>query len=42
MQQSVYGALNLYAVEASAFDDESRDLARVFASYAAVAVHAPL
>jgi hypothetical protein len=38
VQQSVYGALNLYAVDANAFDDESKELARVFASYAAVAV----
>ena len=38
VQQAVYGALNLYAVDAHAFDEESRDLARVFASYAAVAV----
>ena len=38
VQQSVYGALNLYAVDANAFDYESKELARVFASYAAVAV----
>jgi GAF domain-containing protein len=38
VQQSVCGALNLYGVEANAFDEESKALARVFASYAAVAV----
>jgi GAF domain-containing protein len=38
VQQAVYGALNLYAVDANAFDDEAKDLARVFASYGAVAV----
>jgi GAF domain-containing protein len=38
VQQSVCGALNLYAVEAHAFDEDSKTLARVFASYAAVAV----
>jgi AmiR/NasT family two-component response regulator len=34
----VYGGLNLYGIEAEAFDDEARDAARVYASYAAVAV----
>jgi GAF domain-containing protein len=38
VQPVVHGGLNLYAVEADAFDDEARDAARVFASYAAVAV----
>ena len=28
-----------YGVEADAFDDDARDVARAFASYAAVAVH---
>ena len=32
-------ALNLYGVEPHAFDGEATDLARAFASYAAVAVH---
>ncbi len=39
VRQTVHGALNLYAVEADAFDDEARDVARAFASYVAVAVH---
>jgi AmiR/NasT family two-component response regulator len=36
VQETVHGALNLYATEAQAFDGEARDLARAFASYAAV------
>jgi GAF domain-containing protein len=39
VREAVHGALNLYAVEADAFDDDARDVARAFASYAAVAVH---
>jgi GAF domain-containing protein len=39
VREAIHGAINLYAVEADAFDDDARDLARVFASYAAVAVH---
>ncbi len=39
VREAVRGALNLYAVEADAFDDDYRDTARAFASYAAVAVH---
>ncbi|MGY1606761.1 MULTISPECIES: GAF and ANTAR domain-containing protein [unclassified Geodermatophilus] len=39
VREAVHGALNLYAVEADAFDDEARDVARAFASYVAVAVH---
>ena len=39
VREAVHGAINLYAVDAHAFDDDARDLARVFASYAAVAVH---
>jgi GAF domain-containing protein len=39
VREAVRGALNLYAVEANAFDDDARDVARAFASYAAVAVH---
>lgn len=39
VREAVHGALNLYAVEPDAFDDEARDVARTFASYAAVAVH---
>jgi GAF domain-containing protein len=38
VQPVVHGGLNLYATEVDAFDDEARDVARVFASYAAVAV----
>jgi GAF domain-containing protein len=38
VRNPVFGALNLYGREADAFDDESRDTARVFASYAAVAL----
>jgi transcriptional regulator with GAF, ATPase, and Fis domain len=39
VREAVRGALNLYGIEAHAFDDEARQLARTFASYAAVAVH---
>ena len=39
VREAVHGALNLYGVEARAFDDDARGTARVFASYAAVAVH---
>ena len=39
VREVVHGAINLYAVDAHAFDDDARDLARAFASYAAVAVH---
>ena len=39
VREAVHGALNLYGVEADAFDDEARAVARAFASYAAVAVH---
>jgi GAF domain-containing protein len=39
VREAVHGALNLYAVDANAFDDEAKDAARRFASYAAVAVH---
>ena len=38
VRKTIHGALNLYAVEAKAFDDEARDTARAFASYVAVAV----
>jgi transcriptional regulator with GAF, ATPase, and Fis domain len=38
VEQTVHGALNLYAVEPGTFRREARDLARTFASYAAVAV----
>ncbi len=36
VQETVHAALNLYATEARAFDDEAKDLARAFASFAAV------
>lgn len=36
VQETVHAALNLYATEAHAFDDEARKLARGFAAYAAV------
>jgi GAF domain-containing protein len=39
VREALHGGLNLYAVEAGAFDDEARKLATTFASYAAVAVH---
>ncbi len=39
VREALNGALNLYAIEADAFDDEARELAAAFASYAAVAVH---
>jgi len=38
VREAIHGGLNLYAVEAHAFDDDARDVARGFASYAAVAV----
>jgi GAF domain-containing protein len=39
VREAVHGGLNLYAVEAGAFEDDARELATTFASYAAVAVH---
>jgi GAF domain-containing protein len=39
VREGIYGGLNLYAIEADQFDDEARHISRVFASYAAVAVH---
>jgi transcriptional regulator with GAF, ATPase, and Fis domain len=39
VREAVHGALDLYALDAHAFDDEARELARAFASYTAVAVH---
>jgi GAF domain-containing protein len=39
VQETVHGALNLYAREPRAFDDGAHTLARDFAAYAAVAVH---
>lgn len=39
VQETFHGALNLYAVQPRAFDDGARELAREFATYAAVAVH---
>ncbi len=38
IREGLHGGLNLYAVEAGAFDD-AREVATIFASYAAVAVH---
>jgi GAF domain-containing protein len=38
IQESTVGALNIYATQRHAFDDDSIELARTFASYAAVAV----
>ena len=38
VREAVHGALNLYATEAGAFDEEAKETARTFASYAAVAV----
>ena len=38
VRETIHGALNLYAVEPEAFDDEARDTARTFASFVAVAV----
>jgi GAF domain-containing protein len=38
VQVQVQGAVNIYAREPRAFDDEAREMARTFASYAAVAV----
>jgi GAF domain-containing protein len=37
VQETINAGLNLYAIEAHAFDDRARGLAPVFASYAAVA-----
>jgi GAF domain-containing protein len=37
--ETVAAALNVYAVEAHAFNDDARALGRTFASYAAAAVH---
>jgi GAF domain-containing protein len=39
IREGLHGGLNLYAVEAYAFDAGARDVAGTFASYAAVAVH---
>jgi len=39
VREGIHGGLNLYAVEADAFDDDARHTSRAFASYAAVAVH---
>jgi GAF domain-containing protein len=39
VREAVHGALNLYGLEAQAFDDDAKAAARAFASYAAVAVH---
>jgi GAF domain-containing protein len=39
VREALHGGLNLYALEAGAFDDDARDVAITFASYAAVAVH---
>jgi GAF domain-containing protein len=39
VREALHGGLNLYAIEAGAFDDDGRGLATTFASYAAVAVH---
>jgi GAF domain-containing protein len=39
VRDGIHGALNLYGVDAGAFDDEARDKGRTFASYAAAAVH---
>jgi len=38
VRPTIHGGLNLYRTEAGGFDDEAKDIARVFASYAAVAV----
>ncbi|MGY2066043.1 GAF domain-containing protein [Blastococcus sp. SYSU DS0619] len=38
VRNPVFGALNLYGTDAGAFDDDARDTARVFTSYAAVAL----
>ncbi|MGY1802985.1 GAF and ANTAR domain-containing protein [Blastococcus sp. SYSU D00922] len=39
VRETVQGALNLYAADAYAYDEEAREVARAFASYAAVAIH---
>ena len=38
VQETTHAALNLYAIDAHAFDDEARDLGRAFASYAAIGI----
>jgi GAF domain-containing protein len=38
MQRAITGGLNLYALKANAFDDDAIEIARTFASYAAVAL----
>ena len=39
VREGLHGGLNLYAVQAHGFGDDARRISRVFASYAAVAVH---
>ncbi len=39
IREGLHGGLNLYAVQANAFDGDAREVATTFASYAAVAVH---
>jgi GAF domain-containing protein len=39
VREGIDGALNLYGLDAGAFDDDARDTGRTFASYAAAAVH---
>ncbi|RBY81553.1 GAF and ANTAR domain-containing protein [Blastococcus sp. TF02A-26] len=39
VREGIHSGLNLYAVEAHAFDDDAKGVARTFASYAAVAIH---
>lgn len=38
VQLAVSGALNVYSTQTKAFDDEAVELAKAFASYAAVAI----
>ena len=38
LQQAVTGALNIYAAQPAAFDQDAIELARTFAGYAAVAI----
>lgn len=38
VQEAVVGALNIYAVKPQAFDEDAKEMARTFASYAAVAL----
>lgn len=38
VQQAVVGALNIYATDANCFEDDAIEMARTFASYAAVAI----